>query len=139
MPYVFILAFAIVLRATANEPTFIQQVNIHWRAKEYPQILQKATQAAAQQPPKTEAFAVLFGYYLYIDLNHTKAIQAINNLLAAIEHSNPKGFQAITEYKLQILQFPPGEARQLTTEQIQKIHELFPEEFPVKDLIFLIN
>jgi hypothetical protein len=86
-----------------------------------------------------QAFAVLFGYYTYIESNHASAVQALDDLLALIENSNPMGFQAITEFKAELLQFPAEDLQPLTPEQLQHLHNLFPNKFPAYDLLFALK
>jgi hypothetical protein len=120
------------------EPTFIQHVNALWKAKNYSQILQLATTEAAKQPPPPEAYAVLFGYHLFITANHEQAVQSLNGLLARLENSNPEAFQSVTDFKNDFLQAPSDQVQPPTAEQLDGLHQMFPDDFPIRSLLLLI-
>lgn len=139
--YLILLCFIVLwpFFARAEEPTFIQQVNTLWSAKNYGQILQLASAEAAKQPPPPEAYAVLFGYHVFITANHQQAVQALNQLAALLESSDPEGFQAVTEFKNEFLQAPSDQMQPPTTETLNGLHQMFPNEFPIKSLLLVIS
>jgi hypothetical protein len=123
----------------SNEPTFIEKINILWKAKNYNEILQLATTEAAKQPSPAEAHAVLFGYYLFITANHDQAVQSLNNLLESLNNASPAGFQAVTAFKNDFLQVPAGQMQAPTPAQLDDLHRMFPDDFPIKSLLLSIS
>lgn len=123
----------------SDNPTFIKQVNTLWKSKNYNQILQLATTEAVKQSPLPEAYAVLFGYHLFIAANHEQAVQSLNNLLIRLENTNSARFQAVTDFKNDFLQVPSDQMQPLTPVDLHGLHQMFPDDFPVKSLLLLIS
>lgn len=122
-----------------EKPTFIQQINTLWKAENYDQILQLATTEAAKQPPPPEAYAVLFGYHLFIAADHEQAVQSLNSLLAGLENTNSTGFQAVTDFKNDFLQVPSDQIQPTTSTELNGLHQMFPDDFPIRSLLLLIS
>ena len=135
---IFVVAFFGLRVDAAEEPTFIQQINTLWKAKNYNQILQLATTEATKEPPPFEAYAVLFGYYLYITANHEQAVQSLNNLLGILENTNPEGFHSVSDFKNDFLEVPGDQMQPPTPAELDGLHQLFPDDFPVKSLLLSI-
>lgn len=136
---VCLIAFFSFRVDASEKPTFIQQINTLWKAENYDQILQLATTEAAKQPPPPEAYAVLFGYHLFITANHEQAVQSLNSLLAELENTNSTGFQAVTDFKNDFLQVPSDQMQPPTSTELNGLHQMFPNDFPVKSLLLLIS
>jgi hypothetical protein len=125
--------------ALAEDPTFIQQINAFWKARNYNQILQLATTESQKQPVPPEAYAVLFGYKLYIAANRQEAVQALNQLETLLQASDPEGFEAVNEFKNEFLQVAGDQMEPPTAPELNGLHQMFPNDFPIKTLLFSIS
>lgn len=134
----FIFGFTSATLA-AEEPTFIMQVDTLWKAKNHGQILQLAAAEAAKQPAPPEAFVVLFGYYLFIAGDHGQAVLSLDSLVASLENTNPGGHQAALTFKNDFSQIPGDQTQPPGPEELDALHQMFPDEFPVKSLLLSIS
>jgi len=100
---------------------------------------QFTNRVTAKQPPPPEAYAVLFGYHLFISTNHEQALQALNGLPDKLENSDPSAFQAVTAFKNEFLQTPGEQMQAPSPAELNGLHQLFPDDFPVKSLLLSIS
>jgi len=122
-----------------SEPSFLERVNKEWKVKNYPQLLQLANAELAVTLGKPEALVVLFGYKLFVAGNHEQALQTLNQLIAALQTGKPAAAQTVQEYRDAFLQVPADGMSAPTAAQMDQLHTMFPDGFPVKALLLAMN
>jgi hypothetical protein len=125
--------------AEAEEDNFLQEINQLWTERKYDEIRQLAEEHAPPENPTPEAFAVLFGYWLYIDPDKDHAVAALEQLMATIEMADPEGHEAINEFLIEFQDHAQEGLEALTEEQRDALHDLFPDRFPVDVILTLLT
>lgn len=118
---------------------FIKGINAHWKARRHSQILEEATTEAKKTPANPEAFVVLFGYHLSIAGNYEQAVGSLNRLAAAVSADDRSVVAGVEEYRKEFLQQPATGVSPPSQKQLDELHKLFPDEFPVNSLLILVT